>query len=856
MDTDASANAREYQGLSEADAGKLLARFGPNIIYGANTRSIFNIVRETLREPTFLLLVVAAGLYLVLGSLGEGLFVSAGALISLSLVILQEARSENALKALQALAEPHARVVRDGRERRIRARELVPGDMVLVTAGERIPVDGRIVSVGILTIDESLLTGESVPVLKSASVPVRTSSDPETPDEQEGSTGFAGTLVVHGDGVLRATHTGMNTRLGGIGSSLSTLQNEQTPLQQTSATLVGYIGVLAIGVCALVIAAYGFLRHDWVEGMLAGITLGIALVPEEFPMVLAIFMAIGSWRLAQNRVLVRRAAAIETLGAITFLCVDKTGTLTENKMTTAAVWTDGKLYPVGGPDLSPQVADIISVAALASAVHAVDPMDLAVQTLAPDAGITRQIDDDLPALTRPLHPDLLAFIQAWRRKDDLFLAAKGAPEAIFRLCHMAPDTQQDMLAAVAAMAAQGLRILGVASRIHTGASPADLADVPFTFAGLIGFRDPVRAGVPEALAVAQGAGISVAMITGDYPATALAIARDAGISVEGGILTGREIAEIDPAVLRERLKTVRVFARVMPEQKLALVEALKSSGNVVAMTGDGVNDAPALKAANVGIAMGDRGTDVAREAADIVLLDDSFLSIMGGIQQGRRIFTNLRKALIFITATHIPIAGLALLPIAFGLPPLFFPMHIILFELAIDPVCSLVFEAEPAAPDTMQKPPRDKKVSLFGRRELLTSIAQGVILLTGVFSVYYGMLRLGFPATEARAAAFTAAILGNFTLAFADTAEVGSSFFDRRRMVFWAIFATTLAVVAILLFVPQAGRLFQMTQPPLPALAIASFTGVAVGGWFGFAKLVANSRLFTKRSIHHNAALL
>lgn len=852
MDTDIDSKAEEHKGLSEQDAKTLLAQIGPNIIYSANTRTILSIVKETLREPTFLLLLVAAGLYLVLGSLGEGLFVSAGALISLTLVILQEARSESALKALQALAEPHARVIRDGQQRRIPARELVPGDTVLLTAGERIPADGRIISSGVLTIDESLLTGESVPVLKSASSVIETSPDSTTPNDQNMSTGFAGTLVVHGEGALRAVHTGMRTRLGNIGSSLSILQAEQTPLQRTSATLVGYLGIFAIGFCVLVIVAYGILRHDWIQGMLAGLTLGIALVPEEFPMVLAIFMAIGAWRLAQNKVLVRRAAAIETLGAITFLCVDKTGTLTENKMSVATVWTDGDLHPLDGPIRSPQIAGVMSIAALASAVHPVDPMDLSIRGLVPDAASAYCIDDKTPCLTRPLHPDLLAVIQVWKRHNDLFFAAKGAPEAIFRLCRMAPDAQQKMLDAVASMAAKGFRVLGVASRIDADQPPPDLSDLPFDFAGLIGFQDPVRAGVPEALAVAHGAGISVAMITGDYPATALAIARDAGIFVKGGILTGEEIAEMDPAALRERLKTVRVFARVMPEQKLALVEALKASGEIVAMTGDGVNDAPALKAAQVGLAMGNRGTDVAREASDIVLLDDSFLSIMGGILQGRRIFTNLRKALIFITATHIPIAGLALLPIAFGLPPLFFPMHVILFELAIDPVCSLVFEAEPAAPDTMQRPPRDKKIALFGRRELLISVAQGVILLTGVFSIYYAMLQFGYPATEARAAAFTVAIVGNLTLAFADTAEVGTSFFDRRRIVFWSILASTMAVVAILLFVPQAGQLFQMTPPSFAMLAMAGFTGVALGGWFGFAKLVANSRLFAKRSIHHN----
>jgi Ca2+-transporting ATPase len=654
--------------------------------------------------------------------------------------------------------------------------------------------------------------------------------------------GFAGTLVVHGEGALCATRTGMNTRLGNIGSSLSTLQSEQTPLQRTSAALVGYLGISAIGVCVLVIVAYGILRHDWIEGMLAGITLGIALVPEEFPMVLAIFMAIGSWRLAQNKVLVRRAAAIETLGAITFLCVDKTGTLTENRMSVSTVWADGNLYPLDGSIRSSHVADVMSVAALASAVHPVDPMDLAVRDLAPNATSTHRINEKAPSLTRPLHPDLLAVIHVWKRQDDLLFATKGAPEAVFRLCRMTPDIQQQMLSAVASMAAQGLRVLGVASRVHTGPPPADLSALPFQFAGLIGFRDPVRAGVPEALAVAHGAGISVAMITGDYPATALAIAREAGISAEGGLLTGREIAEMDTATLRERLKTVRIFARVMPEQKLALVEALKASGEIVAMTGDGVNDAPALKSAQVGLAMGDRGTDVAREAADIVLLDDSFLSIIDGIQQGRRIFTNLRKALIFITAAHIPIAGLALLPIALGLPPLFFPMHVILFELAIDPVCSLVFEAEPAAPNTMQTPPRNKKISLFGRRELVISIAQGLILLTGVFSIYYGMLRFGYPATESRAAAFTAAILGNLTLAFADTAEVGTAFFDKRRFVFWAIFGSAMAVVSILLFVPRVGLLFQMTPPSPATLTVAALIGIAAGGWFGFAKLIANSR--------------
>jgi Ca2+-transporting ATPase len=403
-----------------------------------------------------------------------------------------------------------------------------------------------------------------------------------------------------------------------------------------------------------------------------------------------------------------------------------------------------------------------------------------------------------------------------------------------------------MLAIVATMAEQGLRVLAVASHTQMAPSPPDLSQAPFQFRGLIGFRDPVRAGVPDALAIAHQAGISVAMITGDYPATAMAIARDAGISVEAGFLNGRDIAEMDPALLLERLKTVRVFARVMPEQKLALVEALKASGMVVAMTGDGINDAPALKAAQVGLAMGKRGTDVAREAADIVLLDDSFPSIIDGIQLGRRIFANLRKALIFITATHIPIAGLALLPIVLGLPPLLFPVHVILLELAIDPVCSLVFEAEPSTPGIMREPPR-RNASLFGRQELLISVIQGLIILISAFSIYYGLLQFGYETTEARAAAFIATILGNLTLAFANSAEVGTSFFDARRFVFWSIFASMAVVVAILLTVPQAGALFQVTAPPLPVLAFTILAGLAAGSWFGFGKLFATSAALASR---------
>ena len=817
-------------GLTRREAEITLARSGANVIDTKQDRTVLRIIGETLREPTFVLLLVAAGLYLALGSLGEGLFITAGAVVSLGMVILQEARSERALQALQALAEPEARVVRDGRECRIAARDLVPGDLMLVNAGERVAADGAIVSDRLMTIDESLLSGESVPVAKAGRTGAVTT-------EEDAGLAFAGTLIVSGEGAVRVTATGMATRLGGIGASLQAIQPEQTPLQQSMTRLVARLGLFSAATCLAVVLAYGLLRHDWIAGLLSGITLAIAMVPEEFPMVLAVFMAIGAWRLTQSKILVRRAAAVETLGGIDFLCVDKTGTLTENRMKVASVWTSGSMRSPDDRSSDSGVAHVLDMAALASAVYPVDPMDAAVRALSPDVYRANGIEDEAPCRTQALHPKFLAMINVWDGRDGLIFAAKGAPEVIFGMCRLNPGEQEDLLHVVAGMAGQGLRVLGVAAHTQNEPSPANLTDAPFRFAGLIGFRDPVRAGVPEALAIAREAGIAVAMITGDYPATALAIARDAGISTEGGVLTGPEIARLGMADLVERVQTVRVFARVMPEQKLALVEALKAGDRIVAMTGDGINDAPALKAAHVGVAMGLRGTDVAREASDIVLLDDSFTSIVGGIRLGRRIFANLRKAMIFITATHIPIAGLALLPLLLGLPPMLYPAHVILLELVIDPVCSLVFEAEPSRPDAMREPPRGN-ASPFGRRELLLSMAQGGVILITAFSIYQTMLDVGADSSEARAAAFVTLILANLTLAFADSAEVGTSFFDVRRIVFWSILAATCIVVAILLAVPAAGALFQFTPPPLTGLLYSIVAGVAAGGWFGIGRVI------------------
>jgi Ca2+-transporting ATPase len=411
------------------------------------------------------------------------------------------------------------------------------------------------------------------------------------------------------------------------------------------------------------------------------------------------------------------------------------------------------------------------------------------------------------------------------------LASKGAPEAIADVCHMDATTRANVVAVADRMASQGLRVLGVAS-CRRESVPGDPLDESYRFHGLLGFLDPVRKDVPAALAEARQAGIKVAMITGDYPATALKIAADAGIDI-GGVLTGPELQRLDAAALGMKVRDIRVFARIQPEQKLRLVEAFKQNGEVVAMTGDGINDAPALEAAHIGIAMGQRGTDVAREAADIVLLDDSFGSIIGGVSLGRRIFANLRKALVYVTAVHMPTAILAVAPIVLGLPPILLPMHIVLIEMVIDPVCSIVFEAEPSEKNAMRRPPRSIGEGLFGRREIALAILQGVVIAAVSLGMYLAALRLDLPATEARALAFIAVVTANLILAFADSAEVGSSFFDRRRIAFWSITASTVAILGLIFFVPALSDVFAVVRPQPLAVAASLVLALAAGGWFG-----------------------
>ncbi len=833
-------------GLTATEAAARLARHGPNDLPRPPRRGPWRILRSVLAEPMFLLLLVAAAIYLTVGDPAEGLLLLGFAVLSVGLVVVQEHRSERALEALRALGAPTARVLRDGVERRIPAREVVPGDFMLLGEGERIAADGLLRRADALEADESLLTGEAVPVRKAASE-TAAPTGAGTPGGDDQPWAWGGTLVVRGHGVIEVTATGAASAAGRIGASLASITLEKTLLQRQVARLVRLFGAAAVVVSLLLVVVHGSLRGDWVEASLAGIALAMSLLPQEFPMALAVFMALGAWRLAQINVLARRGAVIETLGAATLLAVDKTGTLTENRMRLRELEAEGASLRLHGDEreLPEAFHRLLEFAVLASKRQAFDPMDEAVGALGRDTlAATEHLHAEWP-LSREygLSPDLPAISRVWQADDGArVLAAKGAPEAIATLCRFDPPRRAALLARVERLAGEGLRVLAVASG---EAPPGTLPDDPrafdaLRFEGLLGFADPLRASACAAVAEARAAGISVAMITGDYPATARAIAAEAGIDLGGGVLTGADLDALDDAALAAALRTTRVFARIRPEQKLRLVQAFKVDGEVVAMTGDGVNDAPALKAAHIGIAMAQRGTDVAREAASIALLDDDFGRIVAGVRLGRRIFDNLRKVMIYIAAIHLPVAGLALLPLLAGLPPVVLPMHVVLIEMVVDPICSIAFENEPEEHGIMRRPPRRANEPLVGWRQLAIGLAQGLLLLLATLGVHGAARSAGLAEDVQRSLAFIALTAGNLALVRVNGARGATlpRLFEGGHRVYWAVAALAAAIVALCMAWPAAAALFRFALPqPLHAVA-AALAGVLAVLAFDLAKPV------------------
>lgn len=809
-------NINQIQGLSSNDVTKSHKKFGFNELPNQDRKNILKIIIGLVTEPMIFLLLVTVVIYFILGNHDEAFLLMASFVGIIGIEFYQEAKTEKSLQALRNLSSPISVVIRDGRRITIPGREVVVGDIILLSEGSRIPADAKLISIDNLEVDESLLTGESVPVQKSL---IKT-KDPRS------NLVFSGALVVKGHGIAEVTKIGLDTEIGEIGSSLKSIETEKTLLQKEVNNVVKLVATLAISSSIILMLVYWFTSGNLIKGLLAGLTLSIAILPEEFPVVLTIFLTLGAWRLAKNNILVRRSHTIETLGSATVLCVDKTGTLTKNQMQISNIIdADNVSY---ANNLT-EADEIIRYGILASQKQPFDPMEEAF--IIAGQQVFRDIEDIYKGIKivkeYPVEDDSLSVVHVWGDDRQVkVVALKGAPEAVFELCHVKYNERVKLDKKVKDLANHGLRIIAVAKGKATQDVSENRRDFDFEFLGLVGLADPVRQEVIPAIKMCKAAGIRVVMLTGDYPETALRIAKDIGLDYKNSI-TGVEFEELSVAERRKVIESITVFSRVRPADKLAIVNSLKDNNEVVAMTGDGVNDAPALKSAHVGIAMGEKGTDVAREAAGIVLLDDNFASIVQGVRLGRRIYDNLQKAMSYIISVHIPIALLSLLPAILGWPLVLIPAHIVFLEFIIDPSCTIIFENEKEEKDIMNRPPRKLQTSIFNKKMVISSLIQGLFVAIIVVAAFGILMNMGWGQDKARGMTFLILIVANIFLIFGISGKqvVSDIFnFENKAMIIISLVASI--SLAIVFNVPILRELFQFGQLSLLEVLAGILIGV------------------------------
>ncbi len=838
-------------GLSDSEVSEQLKKSGYNELQSAKKRTLFNIIFEVLKEPMFLLLLICGGLYVILGDIKEALMLLGFVFVIIGITVYQEGKTEKALDALRDLSSPRAFVIRNSEKKRIPGREVVCGDIIILAEGDRIPADGVLLWGINLSVDESILTGESVPVRKLSG---SQKDSMQRPGGDDLSSLYSGTLVVQGQGVFIVKSTGINTEMGKIGTAISEQKTESTPLQKEIKKLVTFIFSFAVIICLILIIYYSLThKGGLLNGILFGITLAMAMLPEEFPVVLTVFLALGAWRISQKKVLTRRISAVETLGASTVLCVDKTGTLTQNKMSISKLFLLDKHFDIvknKNIPLPEAYHELMEYSLLASQKDPFDPMEKALKDLGYEKlSNTEHIHDNWTLIQEySLSIELLALSHVWKSPEgkDYIVAAKGAPESIGDLCHLNNDEINRVKQIVNEMASQGLRVIGVAkAKFKKENLPPEQHDFQFKFVGLIGLNDPIRQGVTKAIKECYSAGIRIVMITGDYPITAKCIAQDIGLRNPDNILTGIELAELNSEVLREKVKDINIFARIIPEQKLKIVNALKMNNEIVAMTGDGVNDAPALKSAHIGIAMGERGTDVAREASSLVLVNDNFISIVDAVKMGRRIFDNLKKAMAYIISVHIPIMGLSFIPIILKWEEMILlPVHIVFLELLIDPACSVVFEAEEAESDIMVRNPRYISKSMLGKRIVFLTLLQGIMSFLLSFGVFKISIFIGQQFSEARTLAFITLIISNIFLILTNrnwTETIFTSMRTKNAALIWVV-AGALVFLGIIIYVPFFRELFHFKFMHFLDLITCMIAGFVTVLWFELLKVIAKKK--------------
>lgn len=825
-------------GLTSAQAKQLQNQYGKNELTPQKKESFLKKVVHIICEPMFLLLIVAAIIYFILGEPRDGAIMLIFVVGIISIDVVQEWKTDKTLNALKDLSSPKVTVIRDGKEKQINSTDLVPGDLMLIYEGIKIPADGVILRCADLCVDESSLTGEAEGVWKNT-----TESTEPTKDYWRSDYCYAGTLVTQGSAAVKIEKIGEQTEYGKIGVGVASAPQEETPLQKQTGKLVKTCAMIA-GVLFLLVAIFTWFNigdHQFVdrliESILSGVTLAMAMIPEEFPVILTVFLSMGAWRLAKKNSLVRKLPSVETLGAVSVLCVDKTGTITMNQMSVQEIRT------VSGTEKS-----LIEIMGLGCETDAYDPMEKAMLRCCEEHGFDKESLFTNEFVTEYAFTNELKMMgHVWRKDGELIIAAKGSPERILTLCEMSDTLRSDVQEQIKELSSQGLRVIAIATAKPENDSliPASITDCRLTLLGLVALADPPRESVKGDIDICKRAGIRVVMITGDNGITASAIAQKIGISENSHIITGDELENMSDEQLCEAVKNVSIFSRVIPEHKMRIVKAFKENGEIVAMTGDGVNDAPALKYADIGIAMGKRGSEVSREAADLILMDDNFTTIVETVRDGRRIYDNIRKAVGYVFTIHIPIAFASLLAPFLGIAPtalLLLPLHVVLLEVLIDPTCSIVLERQPAEENIMDRMPRDPKQKLLTGGLLGKSLLQGMVVFGVSFAAYYITLAGNSAnAPVARAMGLSIIMFANLFLVQVNSSDSDFIYHSAKRLmkdyVMWAVNLGTIVLLIVILYTPVSSYLKLASLSSMQILMALCLAAVSVL-WYEVVKLV------------------
>lgn len=830
------------QGLSEKEVAFRLQRYGENTIRINETKRIFRILWDVVKEPMFLLLVAACVLYFVLGENAEGLMMVAALGFVGAISLFQEIKSSGALAALQQLAESKVKVIRDGVEKQVASEKLVPGDIIILTEGEKVPADAIVIQENDLSINESIITGESLPVEKNTS---------ETSNKI-----FQGTVINSGRCIADVIATGSETTLGKIGKSIITYSESKTELQRQVDVFVRRFAVFGISAFAIIFLVNYLHSKDVITSLLFGLTLAMSAIPEEIPVAFSSFMALGAYHMSKLGIITRQPQTIENLGAVNTICLDKTGTITENRMKVDTLYDYETNTLLKLSEVSIAGKEVLYYGVLASEQNPFDTMEQAIVEAYTGAG------EALPQLKMTNeyalhgHPPMMTHV--YEQDDFHLVAAKGAVERIVRICQLDESEAAKILRHAKVLAGKGQRVLGVAGAQHRGNHlPANQDDFAWKFIGLISLYDPPKAYVRDVFRQFYDAGISVKLLTGDFPETAITIAEETGLRSPKTYVTGEEIMKASDGELNLLLESTNIFARMYPEAKLKAVNALMKNENIVAMTGDGVNDGPALKAANIGIAMGKKGTEVARQSADLIVTDDDLRKIAEAVRQGRKIFNNIKKAIRYIISIHIPIILTASVPLLLGwkFPNIFTPIHIIFLELIMGPTCSIFYEREPVEEYIMKIAPRKKDAWLFEGNEFLISTVQGLIIAAGILVLYYSYMQQGYSLTEVRTIVFTSLLMSNIFLTFANRSfnETFLKTVRYRNNLALPVLVISVCFLAIIHFVPYIRSLFGMRIISVTDFCISLLTALVSVIWFEFYKANLTTPVPAVRTDHKHA---